>query len=395
MTRPDIDIAILGGGLAGGLIALTLAEKRPDIALMLVESGDTFGGNHVWSSFASDVTEQDSWLIEPLIAARWSGYSVHFPSHSRVLPGSYRSITSERLDARLRAVLPENARMTDADVASCDMAGFTLSDGRVFEAGAVIDARGTSVMPHMAGGWQKFTGQMLQLKNPHGLERPIVMDARVQQIDGYRFVYSLPFSATEVFVEDTYYSDSSQLDMPAMRNRIAEYAGQQGWQIAAIAREESGVLPVIAKGDFTAFWNANVPNVAKAGARAALVHPLTSYSLPDAVRFARYIGQQGNLSGAALADASYAFAHAHWKEGRFYRLLTTMLFSAALPPERYRILQRFYRLPEGLIERFYGGRTTTADAFRILAGRPPVPIGAAIASLAGCGRPLAPLNGDA
>ena len=49
-----------------------------------------------------------------------------------------------------------------------------------------------------------------------------VMDATVEQIDGYRFVYVLPLSATEIFVEDTYYSDGPELDLDAVSARIIE-----------------------------------------------------------------------------------------------------------------------------------------------------------------------------
>ena len=62
-------------------------------------------------------------------------------------------------------------------------------------------------------------------------------------------------------------------------------------------------------------------------------------------------------------------------------MLTKMLFAAARPEERYRVLQRFYRLPEPLIERFYSGRSTLADRMRVLAGKPPVPLLAAMRSL--------------
>jgi lycopene beta-cyclase len=51
-----------------------------------------------------------------------------------------------------------------------------------------------------------------------------------------------------------------------------------------------------------------------------------------------------------------------------------MLFRAARPDERARVLQRFYTLPEPLIERFYAGRTTLGDAARILVGKPPVSV---------------------
>ena len=147
-------------------------------------------------------------------------------------------------------------------------------------------------------------------------------------------------------------------------------------------------MPVIAQVDFAAFWQAMAGDAARVGSRAAMVHPLTSYSLPDAVRTASDIAALRDLSGAALEQWSYDRAAAHWRQGRFYRMLTKMLFSAAEPSRRYRILERFYRLPEALIERFYAGRSTPADAARILAGKPPVPLGAAMAALAGGGRPL-------
>jgi lycopene beta-cyclase len=38
------------------------------------------------------------------------------------------------------------------------------------------------------------------------------------------------------------------------------------------------------------------------------------------------------------------------------------------------VLQRFYGLPQPLVERFYAGRSTRRDAVRVLSGKPPVPI---------------------
>jgi len=391
MQPRDIDLAILGGGLAGGLLALALAEARPDLSLVLIDSGKTFGGNHVWSFFASDVDHAGRKLTDPLVAHRWQGYDVHFEGHSRKLATPYRSITSERLDARLREVLPAGALLNGVAVAQAGPTGFTLSDGRSFTANGVIDARGAASLPHLAGGWQKFLGQTLRLAQPHGLTRPVVMDARVEQLDGYRFVYCLPFSDNEVFVEDTYYSDAPDLDRDLLRSRIAAYAAAQGWQVEASSREETGVLPVVAAGDFERFWPADDP-LARIGARAALFHPLTSYSLPIAVRTALAMASLPDLSGAAMAKASRDIARRHWQEGAAYRMLARMLFGAAAPERRAPILERFYRLPEPLIERFYASRTSATDALRILTGKPPVPVMAAMAALAGRGRPLASLG---
>ncbi|MBV1916861.1 MAG: hypothetical protein KUG65_02195 [Sphingomonadaceae bacterium] len=95
-----------------------------------------------------------------------------------------------------------------------------------------------------------------------------------------------------------------------------------------------------------------------------------------------------DLSGAALAKTSYRHAQRHWQQGSYCRMLARMLFGAAVPDQRHRILERFYRLPQGLIERFHTGRSARRDAVRILARKPPVPIRAAIAALSGHGRPL-------
>ena len=62
-------------------------------------------------------------------------------------------------------------------------------------------------------------------------------------------------------------------------------------------------------------------------------------------------------------------------------MLDRMLFKAAAPAERYRVLERFYRLSPALIGRFYAGQSTMMDKVRILSGRPPVPIGRAVRAL--------------
>ncbi len=373
------DVIILGGGLAGGLAALALRRERPELTIALVEPGAAIGGNHLWSFFESDIDPADHALIEPLISHRWAGYEVRFPAHRRRVEQPYRTIESERLDAAVRAALPKSAILRTSAVAALpDLV--TLDDGRMLEGGAVIDARGlTAPPPHLACGWQKFVGQLLTVPAGHGLDRPMVMDAAVDQAEGYRFVYCLPFSATEVFVEDTYYSDTPDLDRDALAARIAAYAETQGWRVTATEREEQGVLPVVMGGDFDAFWPVADP-VARIGVRAALFHPLTSYSLPDAVRIAAWLAREAPLD-ARLGAVLRARAKAHWHSGGFDRLLARMLFRAADPPSRYRILERFYRLPAPLIARFYAGRSTWADRARILAGKPPVAVGRAIRAM--------------
>lgn len=391
MTGRKTDFAIVGGGLAGGLIALTLHRARPDLAVVLVEAGETLGGNHRWSWFASDLSPEGAALMRGFRRSDWDqGYDVCFPGHARRLATPYRSLASEDFDAALRRELPATT-IRRAEVVRLHERGVTLASGEELSARSVIDCRGPVSAPHLTGGWQVFMGRQLRTHAPHGIERPTIMDATVEQHGGYRFIYVLPLSADEIFVEDTYYQDTPTLDRRALSSRIEAYCAAQGW-LGEPLTHETGVLPVITGGDFAAFQAAQrVPGVAVAGARGGFIHPLTSYTLPFAVETALAIAAEADLPGAQLAALLEARARNHWAATRFYRRLGTMLFAAAEPKERYRVFERFYRLPEDLIERFYAGRSTAFDRARVLCGKPPVPIASALAALTGRRR-IAPLE---
>ena len=377
------DVAIVGGGLAGGLLALALRARHPDLDLRLIEASDRVGGNHVWSFFGSDVATADRWLLGPLVSHAWPGYDVAFPRFERTLGQPYYSIRSERLDAAVRAALPAPALMLDARALAVSPTAVVLQSGDRIEATGVIDARGTGDLSRLELGWQKFLGRELRLATPHGRDRPTVMDARVAQLDGYRFLYTLPFAADRMFVEDTYFSDTPKLTAPTLRKRIEDYAAAQGWSVLSATREETGVLPIALGGDFDAYWLSGGRGVAKAGMRAGLFQPATGYSLPDAVRLAIRLAGRRDFAGAALHDDTHAHARSIWRARRYYRMLNAMLFRAADPPARVQVIQRFYRLGGGLVQRFYAGRSTAGDKARILLGKPPVPVGRALAALRG------------
>lgn len=373
------DLAIAGGGLAGGLIALALAARRPSLRVVLVEEGETLGGNHIWSFFHTDIADEDRWLLAPLVSYGWRGYDVAFARRRRKLGTPYYSILSERLDAVARKTLPDHVIWTGRRIASLNKTTILIEGGDRVQAKAVIDARGAGDLGLLDLGWQKFVGQVVTLAEPHGLQRPLLMDATVDQLDGYRFVYTLPLDARRLLIEDTYYSDGPALDEVMVADRIARYAAAHEWTITHVERQESGVLPVALGGDFDGYWASGGKDIAKAGVRAGLFHPTTGYSLPDAVRLATTIAGLENPASRTIHDILRDYARARWNERGFERLLARMLFRAADPGERHRVMARFYGLNRPLIERFYAGQPSRRDKFRILAGKPPVPIGRALA----------------
>lgn len=374
-------LVIAGGGLAGSLAALAMAKRRPDVPFLLIEAGERFGGRHTWSFFDGDVGESERALLGPMIARRWDDHEVRFPGRKRRLGFGYNSVRSDDLDRHVRSALPTDRYRLRAPVAALAEDHVLLKGGERIEARAVIDARGPGPMPGLDLAWQKFVGRTYRFERPHGIGRPVIMDACVAQDSGYRFVYSLPFGETELMVEDTYYSTSPVLDVPMVRGRVGAYLRCGGLFPAEVIEEETGVLPVLLGGECSALWPGGGPAVARLGLRGGFFHPTTGYSLPDAARNAMLLAGHTDFTSKALHDSFRSRAERLWGERRFYQGLNRMLFRAADPPQRYRVLEHFYRLPEPTIARFYSGRSSAFDKLRILSGRPPVPVGRALAAL--------------
>lgn len=372
-------LIIVGGGLAGSLAALAIAERRPDVPLLLVEAGDCFGGNHVWSYFDGDVTGDELALVEAMKPISWPSHSVRFPGRKRTLGFGYSSVHSSGLDALVRERLAPNQWKLGAAVTVLDPDAITLADGTIIAASGVIDARGPDgPMPGIELAWQKFVGVEYDAPG-HGLAAPIIMDATVDQTEGYRFVYSLPFSPDRLLVEDTYYTNSAALDVTALGTRIADYVAAQGWSGTPI-RQETGVLPILLGGEPDLFWPA-ADRVARLGLKGGFFHPTTGYSLPQAAANAIALAQLPDLGGPAIAAWTRTRFFDHWRGGGFYRLLNRLLFRAAEPEMRVNVFTHFYRLKDVLVSRFYAGKLTTRDKLRILTGKPPVPLTKAIKAM--------------
>ena len=354
----DHDLLLVGGGLANGLIAWRLRQAHPDLRLLLLEAGGSLGGNHTWCFHGSDLDPDQRKWVEPLVVHRWPGHEVIFPGYRRHLAGEYACITSPRFDELLRERLGSSAIRLHCAVDGVSPRAVQLASGESLRAGAVIDGRGGRPSRHLSLRFQKFLGQELQLQAPHGLTAPVLMDATVAQIDGYRFVYLLPLTArTRCWSRTRSMPTAPTLPRALLRRHIADYVAARGWQPRAVLREEEGVLPLALDGDPEAFWQ-EAGGVPQAGLSAALFHPTTGYSLPQAVRLADRLAalpRETLCDAAALHQVMRSHALDHWRSTGFFRLLNRMLFLAAAPDARRRVMERFYRLPQPLVARFYAG----------------------------------------
>lgn len=378
--RTDYDMIVVGAGLASALLVLRLGQLPEPPDVLVVEAAPQSFGDKTWSLQQTDITPADRTWLESAFVALWPRQSVRFRDLSRELPTGYASINSASLRNAVGA-LPGVTVRTGAPVAELAPDAITLESGESLTAPCVIDARGHDRDAAMALAYQKFVGRTIETETPHGVEVPVIMDASVPQIDGYRFVYLLPFSDTRILIEDTRYSDTGDLDDIGIDACIDAYAAERGWRIRQTVHRETGVLPITLAFDRRRFW-AGAGEVPRLGMRAALFHSTTGYSLPDAVRTANLVAEAWPVDSRTLAPMIRKHAARRAPVQAFYRFLNRMLFKAAPPERRHLVMQKFYTLPNETIERFYAGRTSLRDIARILSGRPPVPIHRALRCIA-------------
>jgi len=366
-------VVMVGAGLHAGILAQRLLALPDPPRITMLEASMKPFGEHTWSFHGADVTPEDMAWLDPLVQHRWLRQSVMFPKFNRTLNATYQSITTESMHDALKDREGLEIR-TGVKVAKLEPTAVTLTDGTRIEAHCVIDARGFAKHPALALGYQVFVGLEIETEEDHGIDAPVIMDATVDQLDGYRFIYLLPFAPNRILIEDTRYSDGSGLREKAFEAAIKDYAKARGWSIRRIVRREKGVLPIALAFDAERFWAETERDVPTLGMRAALFHPTTGYSLPEAVRVARLIADLWPIDGVSLAARLREYGLERARQQSFYRFLNRMLFKAARPHERVNVLQRFYRLSDPLVARFYAGETTRADAMRLLVGKPPVSV---------------------
>ena len=366
------DCIILGGGLAGSLFFYALRKKQPELKVLLIEKDSSLGGNKTWSFHETDLPNNCDW-IRPLISKTWNSYEVIFPKYKRLIESPYHSIKSDDLSEKILKEYSESI-LLNTYALSFDRQNVNLNNGDIYSATEVIDCTGWKAAPEGPFGYQKFIGLDIKTKSKHGLTYPILKDASVPQTDGYRFFYVLPWSDDELLVEDTYYSNSPELDSETIKKEILAYT-EKRWSIHSILRSESGSLRLPLN------TNLSIQNSDKnisIGASSEIYQPVTGYTFPETILRVHLL-TSSNIS--EWKNTLSSLIQKQKGNQTYLRILNRMLFLAAEPKDRYKVLERFYTFSPELISRFYKGQLLLKDKVRILCGKPPVKILKAIKSI--------------
>jgi lycopene beta-cyclase len=370
MTQENtFDYILVGGGLQNALIAMALLVRRPQSRFVILEREDRLGGNHLWCFHPRDVPDQARAFVDVLLAHRWPAYEVRFPNLNRRLDVAYAGITSERLHQVVTeqvAASSSSSIVYQARVDKVSAHEVVLADGRTFTGALVVDSRGPERFKGAGRvAYQKFLGLEVALSSPRPGFVPRLMDATVSQIDGYRFIYTLPFADDRFLIEDTYYADTPDLDRDSLRQRILAYAQAADLPVREVLREESGVLPLTTQSEPAAERD----GVVLGGYAGGWFHPTTGYTFPVALRLALHIS---SLAPNQVLTVGWAqLLEFRRSQAAFLHILNRMVFGAMIPTSRWTVFERFYRLPMSTISRFYSMELTIGDRLRLLVGRPP------------------------
>jgi lycopene beta-cyclase len=352
-------IVIAGGGLAGCFAALALARHRPDVPLLIVEESERFGGDGYRHFADAELGGEGAALLGAQALDRWPGFYVAFPGFSRKLKAGWSGFAAADLHrAMVETLAPKQYRLGTKVVAVREDA-LVLDGGEEVRAEGAIDARGAANLSTLDLLYEARLERDYQLKAPHRVDRPVLVDATVDQAGGLRFMQCLPLSEDRLLVADVCVSERAQADSEAGA-RLDAYLAARGWakQRIEASREEARPLP--AGGDFAAFWRLGGARVAKLGLRGGFVNPVTGRTIGDAAETAALLCRQPDFSGAALHDAVEAEAKLLWKKREIQRVIV-----AALAEDRRALLERLYQLEPGLIVRLHADQLGLLDRMRV------------------------------
>lgn len=364
---------ILGAGLSGSLMALKLIENNIHDFIVIEKDNTLNLNNHTWSFFKNDVSSNQFEFLKKIGIISWPKYSLYFSNNQQIYNQTYCTLIGSNLEKYFLNQVSELQILFNTQPLVDSSQNALVLDGKTkIIYTYLIDARGenTNKEEQKNLGYQKFLGLELSFAEPHKLENPILIDARINQTDGFRFFYILPLNENTLLVEDTRYNDNSNLNLPEIENEIIQYANINFNNQYSIKRKEKGVLslPCEAK---NILENTSTFTI---GARAGFIHPVTGYSLFLAIQTVEFLAK-ALIDNSRISSEKYKqFKKNTQKRLWLFYKLNFVLFKVASAEERLKLFQYCYSRPNWIIKKFYAARFNYFDTIIFFLGLPPVSI---------------------
>ena len=360
MQRPDVDVAILGGGCAGLSLAVRLAAAGRN--LCVIEPRTRYTDDRAWSFWR---TAPDP--FEDCVRASWANWDVSGPG-GIVERGSsrlrYQTVAAGLFYERAQSVIADNRAATlslgtSARSLHRSASGWRIeTDAGTLSANHVVDTRPPKRIPTYGQfflGWEIRTERAVF--NP---DRVHLMQFRKARSRGVDFVYTLPFARDRALIEVTSFAPET-VGQDVFKTWLeAEIAALEPGRFEVL-RQETGALPMQ-----VGFSDRHEAGVIGMGLSGGAARPSTGYAFTriQAQADRVFIALQRGTAPETRMDGPAT----RFMDRVFLQVLQTM-------PERGPALfeNLFRNAPPDRLERFLSGSTRAIDRLSVMASLPTLP----------------------
>lgn len=373
-----VDVAIVGGGLAGLSLACHLLSQGFAGRLLVLEGRKSYVHDRFWCSWSAP-----DHPFRECVTATWRQWRVGHGGAERIQASDgqpYQCIPSGLLYAeaarRIKAAANAELRL-DCQVVAVDDHGdhaeVSLADGTRVRAAMAFDSRLPSPHPRGAAApdvpevdWvQDFLGWRVRTERPVFDPQTVTLMQFASRRDDVRFVYVLPFSATEALVEATAFAPGAVAEADhatALRAHMGDLSRGGDY---VVVDQERGCVPMSTRRAPTVRPGARVVPI---GTAAGMVKASTGYSFEAVQRWSAAVASE-LVAGRALS---------HHPARSFRSSCMDRMFLAFMRrhPERMPslFLRLFERVPAEAMVRFLSDRASLRDVTNVVMAMPVLPM---------------------
>lgn len=366
----QVELLILGGGLAGLSLASRLARCKSLGRVCLIEPRRRYVDDRSWGFWTS---ANSHWAKTATRSWEQWRFSQHKRQGvvSRAQDWRYVYLRSSdvyhaALEAMAAAAHIELMPGTRAEAVTPGCDGFIVTtNAGAIVARHVVDTRPPSAQRVAASlMFQCFAGREVELDSPDldPSQLELMTDMRADA-QGFVFSYVLPFSARRALVEATRFS-TTPLSAATLTADLDALMRARGWQDARVLRTEQALLPM------------GLPPLDAADAVPGVVHAGTGGGALRAASGYGFLRIQAWAERCAVAVARGSAPLAQPPEPRLRRVMDEV-FLRALAANPQRAPEFFMRLAEAVpgaaFVRFMSDQARADDLARIVAALPPGP----------------------
>ncbi|MCO4746776.1 MAG: lycopene cyclase family protein [Proteobacteria bacterium] len=356
----DTEVLIAGSGPAALCLAAACAVRG--LRVMVVSDAPEQPFEATYGVFADQLPAS----LSAAVQASWPTVIFRSALGDRRISRPYVRLNSTTLHSLLHGALAQGCTVRAGRVSvvreEADVFAVELASGEVLRARRVIDCTGHARALH-----SKPSGGLAQLalgatlSGAHGLTEPLLMDFGGPERG--TFLYALPLTSTELFVEETALITERSPNWTRMESDLRARLDAMGL-VGELHVHERCVIPM----------DASLPDLTSSvlafGAAAGLVHPATGYQLAACLALAEPMADRlANTLDDDAASAAASVWEVLWPSDRLrvrgLRVFGARFVASLDHADQAAFFDAFFRIPPHLVRAYLGhdtGMAETCDA---------------------------------